>query len=90
MKRKEAIETIDRVAMHTYGLRGEMTVMNDKTGDEIDVDLDSTLAVARGVLAWCSALLDDDREPASIGKEIRVLLVSVGKSIALAADDADD
>lgn len=87
MKRKEAIELMDSVAMTTYGMQGTMQLVNNKTGDAYEVDVDTTLAIVRGVLAWGSALLEGGRKADTPMKELKTILVTVGRSVAANVDD---
>lgn len=48
MKRKEITETIAKVGAGTFVLNGSMSLINHKTGEGFDVDMNSTLAIVRG------------------------------------------
>lgn len=83
MKRKEITETIAKVGAGTFVLNGSMSLINHKTGEGFDVDMNSTLAIVRGTLAWVDTLLEDgvQQEPSAI-KNMHKLLSMVGASIA--------
>lgn len=83
MKRKEVTDTIAQVGTGTFLMDGSMTLLNPKTGEEIDVDMPSTLAIVRGTLVWVDTLLEDGatREP-SAAKNLQNLLTFVGYSLA--------
>ena len=83
MKRKEIAGTIAKVGVATFALNGSMTLLNQKTGEALDIDMLSTLAIIRGTLAWVDTLLDEDAEPEpSAVKNMQKLLTYVGGSIA--------
>lgn len=48
MKRKEITGTIAKVGASTFALNGSMTLLNQKTGEALDIDMPSTLAIIRG------------------------------------------
>lgn len=91
MKRKQVTETIAKVGAASFALEGSMTLLNKKTGENIEVDMPSTLAIIRGTLAWVDTLLDDDAqcEPSAIAN-MRNLLACVGSSIAYDISDESD
>lgn len=60
MKSKSASEIFGLVQRMTYGLDGQMTLTNPSTGEEVEVDVPTSLAVARGVLEWCRDVLRSD------------------------------
>lgn len=83
MKRKEITETIDKVCAGTFALNGSMSLINPKTGVCFEVDMDETLAIVRGTLAWVDTLLEEDAKPEpSAVKNMQKLLTYVGSSIA--------
>ena len=45
MKRKEITGTIAKVGASTFALNGSMTLLNQKTGEALDIDMPSTLAI---------------------------------------------
>lgn len=83
MKRKEITDTIAQVGTGTLLMEGSMALLNPKTGEAIDVDMPSTLAIVRGTLVWVDSLLEDGatREP-SAAKNVQKLLTLVGCSLA--------
>lgn len=83
MKRKEITETIAKVGAGTFALNGSMSLLNPKTGEGFEVDMNSTLAIVRGTLAWVDTLLEEDakQEPSTV-KNMHKLLSMVGASIA--------
>ncbi|WP_449314877.1 hypothetical protein [Rubneribacter sp.] len=84
MKRKEAKETIAKVGGMTFHVGGTMTLFNNKSGKEVEADMPQLLSIVRGVLVWCSDLLDDGgKEDLSTTEQLHRLLTIVGKSIAL-------
>lgn len=83
MKRKEITSTIVKVGASTFALNGSMTLLNQKTGEALDIDMPSTLAIIRGTLAWVDTLLEEDAKPEpSAVKNMQKLLTYVGSSIA--------
>ena len=83
MKRKEITGTIAKVGASTFALNGSMTLLNQKTGEALDIDMTSTLAIIRGTLAWVDTLLEEDAKPVpSAVKNMQKLLTYVGSSIA--------
>lgn len=83
MKRKEITGTIAKVGASTFALNGSMTLLNQKTGEALDIDMSSTLAIIRGTLAWVDTLLEEDAKPEpSAVKNMQKLLTYVGSSIA--------
>ena len=83
MKRKEITGTIAKVGASTFALNGSMTLLNQKTGEAIAIDMPSTLAIIRGTLAWVDTLLEEDAKPdPSAVKNMQKLLTYVGSSIA--------
>lgn len=83
MKRKEITGTIAKVGASTFALNGSMTLLNQKTGEALDIDMHSTLAIIRGTLAWVDTLLEEDAKPEpSAVKNMQKLLTYVGSSIA--------
>lgn len=83
MKRKEITGTIAKVCAATFALNGSMTLLNQKTGEALDIDMPSTLAIIRGTLAWVDSLLEEDAKPEpSAVKNVQKLLTCVGSSIA--------
>ena len=60
-----------------------MTLLNKKTGEAVDIEMPTTLAIIRGTLAWVDSLLEDDAKPEpSTVKNVQKLLTYVGSSIA--------
>lgn len=91
MKRKEIKDTIATVGTASVTLKGSMTLLNQKTGEDIDVDMLSTLAIIRGTLAWVDTLLDDGAQRASSATDdMQKLLTFVGSSIAFSLSDDED
>ena len=91
MKRKEIKDTIATVGAASFTLKGSMTLLDKKTGEDIDVDMPSTLAIIRGTLAWVDTLLDDGAQRASSATDdMQKLLTFVGSSIAFSLSDDDD
>lgn len=83
MKRKEITGAIAKVSASTFALNGSMTLFNQKTGEALDIDMPSTLAIIRGTLAWVDTLLEEDAKPEpSAVKNMQNLLTYVGGSIA--------
>lgn len=83
MKRKEVANTIAKVGAGTFALEGSMTLLNKKTGEAVDIEMPTTLAIIRGTLAWVDSLLEDDAKPEpSTVKNVQKLLTYVGSSIA--------
>ena len=83
MKRKEITKTIAKVGAGTFALNGSMSLINPKTGEVLDIDMPSTLAIVRGTLAWVDTLLEEDAKPEpSAVKNMQKLLTYVGGSIA--------
>lgn len=83
MKRKEITGTIAKVGASTFALNGSMTLLNQKTGEALDIDMPSMLAIIRGTLAWVDTLLEEDAKPEpSAVKNMQKLLTYVGGSIA--------
>lgn len=83
MKRKEITGTIAKVCASTFELNGSMTLINQKTGEALDIDMPSTHAIIRGTLAWVDTLLEEDAKPEpSAVKNMQKLLTYVGSSIA--------
>lgn len=89
MKRKDVQRAINEVGAMTMGLDGAMTVFHKESGEEIEVDFPTTLAVARGVLAWVDCLIDADEAPAG-HKLLESLMVCIGKSIAFDLGDDEE
>lgn len=91
MKRKEIKDTIATVGEASFALKGSMTLLNQKTGEGIDVDMPSTLAIIRGTLAWVDTLLDDGAQRASSATDdMQKLLTFVGSSIAFSLSDEEE
>lgn len=91
MKRKEITETIANVGEASFAIKGSMTLLNPKTGENVEIDMPSTLAIIRGTLAWVDHLLEDGTEcEPSATANFRDLLVTVGKSIAYKLSDDED
>lgn len=91
MKRKQVTETIANVGAASFTTEGSMTLLNPKTGKNVEIDMLPTLAVIRGTLAWVDRLLEDGTECKSSAIEnFRDLLVTVGKSIAYDLSDDED
>lgn len=83
MKRKEVTNTIAKVGAGTFALEGSMTLLNKNTGEAVDIDMPTTLAIIRGTLAWVDSLLEDDAKPEpNTVKNVQKLLTYVGSSIA--------
>lgn len=83
MKRKDIKATIGTVGAESFAIEGSMTLLNQKTGDTLEVDMPCTLAIIRGTLAWVDTLLEDDARPEqSTKKHMEKLLAYVGSSIA--------
>lgn len=80
MKRKDVISTIENTALLTYRVNGSMIIRNDKTHEAYDIDMPSTLAIARGVMAWCLNLFECE-EGIDEQKQIQSMLVAIAKSI---------
>lgn len=91
MKRKQVTETIANVGAASFAIEGSMTFLNPKTGENVEIDMPSPLAIIRGTLAWVDHLLDDGTEcKPSATANFRDLLTSVGSSIAYnLSDDAE-
>ena len=91
MKRKQVTETIANVGAASFAIEGSMTLLNPKTGENVEIDMPSALAIIRGTLAWVDHLLDDGTEcKPSATTNFRDLLTSVGSSIAYnLSDDAE-
>lgn len=88
MKRKEITETIANVGEASFAIKGSMTLLNPKTGENVEIDMPSTLAVIRGTLVWVDNLLEDGAEcELSATANLRKLLASVGSSIAYDLSD---
>lgn len=88
MKRKQVTETIANVGAASFAVEGGMTLLNPKTGKNIEIDLPSTLSVIRGTLMWIDNLLEDGAEcDPSATSNLRKLLASVGSSIAYDLSD---
>lgn len=88
MKRKEIKATIAETGVAAMFADTSMTVFDDKSGKELEVDMDLTLATVRGTLIWVSRLFDEDAQrEKSIDKNLRRLLELVGASIAHAVDE---
>lgn len=83
MKRSDVIETINEVAEISFRVDGSMTLVSSKTGEQIEIDMPSTLAISRGVLAWCADLLECAEKPEPPKSALQKLLVYVGNAIAL-------
>lgn len=83
MKRREIEDTITQVGIATSLINGSMSLLNPKTGENIEVDMNSTLAIVRGTIAWVDTLFMDgaEQEP-SMFKNMHNLLSMVGASIA--------
>ncbi len=91
MKRKQVTETIANVGDASFALKGNITLFNPKTGENVEIDMPSTLAVIRGVLVWVDSLLEDGKEcEPSATANLRDLLVAVGKSIAYDLSDDEE
>lgn len=91
MKRKEIKDTIATVGASSFTLKGSMTLLNQKTGEGIDVDMPSTLAIVRGTLAWVDTLLDDGAQhEKSASADMQKLLTFVGSSIAFSLSDEEE
>lgn len=83
MKRKDVLATIAKVGASTFALDGSMTLLNQKTGEALDIDMPSTFAIIRGTLAWVDTLLERGAKPEpSAVKNMHKLLTYVGGSIA--------
>lgn len=83
MKRKEITKTIAMVGSGTFALDASMTLINQRTGEALDIDAPSVFAIIRGTLAWVDTLLEEDAkaEPSTV-KNLQKLLTYVGASIA--------
>lgn len=91
MKRKEIIDLIDEVGIKTFFTCGSMSLINQKDGTEVEVDMNSTFAVIRGTLAWVCDLLSDGYEPEeNTAKNLQNLLNCVGFSIVFTLQDDDE
>lgn len=91
MKRKEIIDLIDEVGVKTFFICGSMSLINPKDGTEVDVDMDTTFTVVRGVLAWVLNLLSDGYEPEeNTTKNLQDLLHCVASSIVYTLQDDDE
>lgn len=91
MKRKEIKDTIAAVGAASFTVKGSITLLNQKTGEGIDVDMPSTLAIVRGTLAWVDTLLDDGAQRASsVTDDMQKLLGYVGTSIAYSLSDDEE
>lgn len=91
MKRKEIIDLIGEVEVKTFFIFGSMSLINPKDGTKVEVDMDTTFSVVRGVLAWVLILLSDGYEPEeNTAKNLQNLLHCVGSSIALDIQDDDE
>lgn len=83
MKRKDIKATIGTVGAESFEIAINMTLLNQKTGDTLEVDMPCTLSIIRGTLAWVDTLLEDDARPEqSTKKHMEKLLAYVGSSIA--------
>lgn len=88
MKRKEVTNTIAKVGAGTFALEGSMTLLNKKTGEAVDIEMPTTLAIIRGTLAWVDSLLEDGAEPEeNAAKNMQKLLQCIGSSIAFDIQD---
>ena len=88
MKRKEIKDTIAAVGAASFTVKGSITLLNQKTGEGIDVDMPSTLAIVRGTLAWVDTLLEDGAQrEKTTGECMQKLLSYVGTSIASSLSD---
>lgn len=88
MKRKDIKATIGTVVAESFVIEGSMTLLNQKTGDTVEVDMPRTLAIIRGTLAWVDTLLEDDARPEqSTKKHMEKLLTYVGSLIAYDLSD---
>lgn len=88
MKRKQVTETIANVGAASFAIEGSMTLLNHKTGENVEIDMPSTLAIIRGTLAWVDHLLEDGTEcEPSATANFRDLLAYVGSSIAYDLSD---
>lgn len=89
MKRKQVTETIANVGEASFAIKGSMTLLNPKTGENVEIDMPSALAVIRGTLVWVDNLLEDGAEcDHSATSNLRELLTCVGLSIAYDLSDA--
>lgn len=90
MTRKEITDTIAQVGVGTFMMSGSMSLLNPKTGEAIEIDMPSTLAIVRGTLAWVDTLLEVSAvaEP-NTTEHIRKLLTYVGCSLGyeIASDE---
>ena len=83
MKRKEVTDTIAQVGVETFLVDGSLTLINPKTGEEIAVDMPSTLAIVRGTLVWVDSFLKGGAtRELSPTKNLQKLLTLVGYSLA--------
>ena len=88
MKRKQVTETIANVGEASFAIKGSMTLLNPKTGENVEIDMPSALAVIRGTLVWVANLLEDGAEcDHSATSNLRELLTCVGLSIAYDLSD---
>ena len=90
MKRKDIRKTICDVAELTTQVDGTVEIVNKRTGDRYALDMTVTLAIVRGVLAWCDGLLDYGGVPVlSTKDQLHELLVYVGDSTVLLLSDEE-
>lgn len=91
MKRKEIKDTIAAVGAASFTVKGSITLLNQKTGEGIDVDMPSTLAIVRGTLAWVDTLLEAGAQrEKTTGECMQKLLSYVGTSIASSLSDDEE
>lgn len=91
MKRKETIDTIEKVIGKTFFTCGSITLFNKHNGTEVEVDMPSVFSVARGTLVWVTSLLEDGVNPdKNTAKHLQDLLKCIGSSIALDISDDDE
>ena len=91
MKRKQVTETIANVGAASFTTEGSMTLLNPKTGKNVEIDMPSVLTIIRGTLAWVDHLLEDGTEcEPSATANFRDLLTRVGSSIAYDLSDDED
>lgn len=83
MKRSEIRKTIEDVFDLTTSVDSSIEIGNNKTGDRYALEMPTTFAVIRGVLAWCDGLLEHDATVSSAKKQLKELLSMVGSSTVL-------
>ena len=91
MKRSEIRNTIAEVGELTFKVGSKMQVVNNSTGETVEVDPESTFMVVRGVLMWFEELLapnakHDEKEI----KSLQSLMFYIGKSIAFSLESDEE